>query len=57
MLVEFLPGQTPSLLTFAGMQMKMAEMIGREVQLHTPPMLSTFFRSEVIREAKMLHAA
>lgn len=56
-LVEFLQGQTPSLLTFAGMQIEMSTMIGREVQLHTPPMLSKYFRSEVIGEARMLHAA
>lgn len=57
MLVEFLPGRTPSLLDFAGMQMEMTELIGREAQLHTPPMLSRFFRDEVLREARMLHAA
>ncbi|MBC7772171.1 MAG: nucleotidyltransferase [Pyrinomonadaceae bacterium] len=56
-LVEFLPGLTPSLLDFAGMQLEMSELIGREAQLHTPPMLSKFFRGEVLREARMLHAA
>ena len=56
-LVEFLPGQTPSLLDFAGMQLEMAEMIGREAQLHTPPMLSNCFRPQVLQEARLLHAA
>ena len=57
MLVEFLPGRTPSLLDFAGMQLEMSEFIGREVQLCTPPMLSRYFRDEVLREARPLHAA
>lgn len=57
MLVEFLPGRTPSLLGFAGMQMEMSGIVGREVQLCTPPMLSRYFRDEVLREARPLHAA
>ena len=56
-LVEFLPGQTPSLLDFAGMQLELSAAVGREVQLHTPPMLSHYFRHEVMKEARMLHAA
>ena len=56
-LVEFHPGLTPSLLDFAGMQLELSAMIGREAQLHTPPMLSRTFRHEVVREARMLHAA
>lgn len=56
-LVEFEPGQAPSLLAFAGMQMEFAALIGREVQLTTPAMLSKMFRARVLREARMLHAA
>lgn len=56
-LVEFQPGKTPSLLKFADMQLELGEMIGREAQLHTPPMLSPYFRDEVLGEARMLHAA
>lgn len=56
-LVEFLPGRVPSLLRFAGMQLELSELLGREVQLSTPPMLSRYFRDEVLREARMLHAA
>jgi len=56
-LVEFLPGQTPSLLTFGGMQLELTALIGREVQLHTPPMLSPYFRQAVLGEARVLHAA
>ncbi len=57
MLVEFPPGRTPSLLRFAQMQMEMSALIAREVQLCTPPMLSRYFRDEVLREARMLHVA
>ncbi len=56
-LVEFLPGRVPSLLRFAGMQMELSALLGREVQLCTPSMLSRYFRDEVLREARLLHAA
>jgi predicted nucleotidyltransferase len=57
MLVEFLPGRVPSLLRFAAMQMEMSQIIGRNVQLCTPPMLSRYFRDAVLEEARLLHAA
>lgn len=57
MLVEFLPGQTPGLLAISAMQIELSEMIGREVDLRTPPELSRYFRDEVLGEARMLHAA
>jgi predicted nucleotidyltransferase len=56
-LVEFLPGQTPSLLTVGGMLMELQEMLGRQVDLRTPQDLSRYFRDEVLREARLLHAA
>ena len=56
-LVEFLPGRVPSLLYFAGMQMELTGLIGREVQLSTPPMLSRYFRHEVLAEARPMYAA
>lgn len=56
-LVEFLPDETPSLLDFAGMQMELSDLLKRDVQLHTPPMLSPYFRPRVVREARLLHAA
>lgn len=57
MLVEFLPGRTPGLLALSGMQIELSEMIGREVDLRTPMELSKYFRDEVLRGARMLHAA
>jgi predicted nucleotidyltransferase len=56
-LVEFQPGRTPGLLGLSGMQIELSEIIGREVDLRTPPELSRYFRDEVLREARMLHAA
>ena len=56
-LIEFLPGRTPGLLALSGMQIELSETIGREVDLRTPMELSRYFRHEVLREARMLHAA
>jgi hypothetical protein len=57
MLVEFLPGRTPGLFYFGGMLMELQEMLGRTVDLKTPQDLSRYFRHEVLREARLLHAA
>jgi uncharacterized protein len=56
-LVEFPPGQTPSLLDLGGMLMELREIFGRDVDLKTPGFLSRFFREQVMREAKTLYAA
>lgn len=56
-LVEFLPGRTPGLLAFSGMQLELSRLIGRDVDLRTPLDLSRYFRDEVLREARQLHAA
>src|SRR5690242_8300559 len=56
-LVHFLPGRTPGFFGFAGMQLELAEMIGRRVDLRTPQDLSEYFRTEVIRESLEQYAA
>lgn len=56
-LVEFAPGQTPSLMDLGGMQVELTEMLGREVDLKTPGFLSRLFRDEVIRSARVQYAA
>jgi predicted nucleotidyltransferase len=53
-LVEYLPGRHPGIHHF-GFQIELAELLGRKVELCTPPMLSTFFRSEVLSEALALY--
>lgn len=56
-LVEFLPGKAPGFIAFAGMQMELSKILGRTVDLRTPADLSGYFRDEVLREARLLHAA
>jgi uncharacterized protein len=56
-LVAFLPGHTPGMLGLAGMQIELSEMIGHEVDLRTPMEISRYFRHEVLREERVLHAA
>ena len=53
LLVEFEEGQTPGLFTIIRMEMELAEMLGRKVDLRTPDDLSKYFRDEVIRNAKL----
>ena len=47
-LIEFESGRTPDLLTYAGMQTELSEMLGRQVDLRTAHMLSRYFRDEVV---------
>lgn len=56
-LVEFPPGQTPSLLDLGGLVMELRDLFGREVDLKTPGFLSRYFRDRVVREARTLYAA
>lgn len=56
-LVEFPPGQIPSLLDLGGMLMELRDILGREVDLKTPGFLSPYFRDRVVREAQTLYAA
>ena len=55
-LVEFEPGRTPGLAFFA-MQDELSELLGRRVDLHTPPGLSPYFRSQVLKEAEVIYDA
>jgi predicted nucleotidyltransferase len=51
-LVEFEPDRTPGLITLAGYQIELSELLGRRVDMHTPGSLSRYFREEVLAEAK-----
>jgi len=51
LLVEFHPGQTPSLLTMAGLEIELSELLGRGVDLRTSGDLSRYFRDEVVQMA------
>jgi predicted nucleotidyltransferase len=56
-LVEFQAGKAPGFIGFAGLQMELSKILGRTVDLRTPADLSGYFRDEVLREARLLHAA
>ena len=55
-LVEFETGYVPG-FDFFSMQEELSEIIGRQVELHTPNFLSPHFRDNVIKEAQVLYAA
>ena len=56
-LVEFQAGRAPGFIAFAGMQLELQAIIGRRIDLRTPADLSKYFRDEVLREARLIHAA
>lgn len=53
-LVEFQPGFTPGLSFFA-MQDELSEILGRKVDLNTPKFISSYFRDEVQKEARVAY--
>jgi hypothetical protein len=56
-LVEFFPGRTPGMFGFGRMIIELRDIIGRDVDLRTPDDLSLYFRNDVIRSARLIHAA
>lgn len=54
-LVEFEPGARVGLITFAGIERELSELIGRKVDMRTPAELSRYFRDEVLAEAVELY--
>jgi uncharacterized protein len=57
MLVEFEPGHVPGLLSMAGLEMELSELLGRKVDLRTPAELSRHFRDSVLQEAAPQYVA
>jgi predicted nucleotidyltransferase len=55
-LVEFEPGHVPG-LAFFGMEIELAEILGRKVDLNTPKFLSRYFRDRVLAEAEVMYDA
>ncbi len=55
-LVEFEPGETPS-LAFFGMEIELSELLGRRVDLNTAAFLRRNFRDEVLSEAEDVYVA
>ena len=56
-LVEFEPGARVGYITFAGIQIELSELLGREVDLHTPNGLSRYLRDEILSEAEVAYVA
>jgi predicted nucleotidyltransferase len=57
MLVEFEPGHRAGLFSLLAMQIELTELVGRQVDLRTPPELSRYFREAVLAEAVRQYAA
>lgn len=57
LLVDFEPGRVPGLLHLAALELELAELLGREVDLRTPADLSRHFRDEVSTSARVLYDA
>ncbi len=57
LLVEFEPGHVPGLITLAGMEIELSEIIGRKVDLRTPAELSRYFRDQVLNKAEVQYEA
>jgi len=57
LLVEFEDGHTPGLFSIVRMEMELAEMLGRKVDLRTPEDLSQYFRDEVVKNAEVQYQA
>ncbi len=57
LLVEFEQDHTPGLFSIIKMEMELAEMLGRKVDLRTPEDLSRYFRDEVMQNAQIQYQA
>jgi len=56
-LVEFAPGQTPSLLGMARLEAELTAVLGRKVDLRTPAELHPRFRERIVRDSEVHYAA
>jgi predicted nucleotidyltransferase len=56
-LVEFEFGTCVGLITLAGLELELGEIIGRKVDLNTPGFLSKYYRNRIINEAVVQYDA
>ena len=55
-LVEFHPDHIPGLMTLAGIEIELSQLVGgRKVDIHTPGGLSKYLVDRVLAEAQVLH--
>lgn len=55
LLIEFKPTARIGLFEFVEIQRRLAERLGRKVDLLTPEALSKYFREQVLREAELIY--
>jgi len=55
--VEFEPGNRVGLIGLAELELELAELLGRKVDLNTPGFLSRYFREQVLAEAEVQYDA
>ncbi len=55
LLVEYVPGARVSLLTIAGQEIDLSEIVGKRVDLRTANELSRYFRQEVVDSARLIY--
>ena len=56
-LVEFEPSARVGLLTLAGLELELGQLIGQAVDLNTPGFLNRHFRDQVLSEAEVVYDA
>ena len=56
-LVEFEPGTSAGFLRLAAMELDLSKILGRKVDLRTPPELSRYFRDEVVKMSEVQYDA
>ncbi len=56
-LVEFEPGTSAGFLRLSAMELELSQIVGRRVDLRTPPELSRYFRDQVVRTAEVQYVA
>lgn len=52
-LVEFESGKRVGLITLAGMEIELSEILGRRVEMHTEQGLNPYFREDVLASAEV----
>lgn len=55
LLVEYIPGAPIGLLTMAGQEIKLSEILGKRVDLRTAEDLSRYFRQDVVSSAMLIY--
>ncbi|MBC8497155.1 MAG: nucleotidyltransferase domain-containing protein [Chloroflexi bacterium] len=56
-LVEFEPETRVGFIRFAGLEIELSQLVGREVDIRTPEDLSRYFRQDVMDSAEVQYAA